>query len=87
MDKEIRRLLKLSRIPGFRLTEQEQATLEGWKNMQEAVIIKPAKKTRSKASKTRSKTPLESETVVDASAVEKVQNIITNEEKTLNQES
>ena len=40
MDREIKRLLKLSNIPNFRLSEQEQETLEEWKRQQKPVEIK-----------------------------------------------
>lgn len=44
MDLEIKRLLKLSNIPGFKLTKKEQATLEAWKKEQKPVKPKKAKK-------------------------------------------
>ena len=88
MNQEIKRLLKLSSIPGFRLSPREQATLDAWKSAQEAIVIKPPKKMRSKASKTRSKASLDSKTVEVSSEpkIEKIQNIVTDEEKTLNEE-
>lgn len=46
MDREIKRLLKLSNIPNFRLTEHEQAVLDEWKRRQEPVEVK--KSTRKK---------------------------------------
>lgn len=48
MDREIKRLLKLSSIPNFRLTEHEQAILEEWKRRQEPVEIKKRTYTRKK---------------------------------------
>lgn len=86
MNPEIKRLLKLSTIPNFKMTAKEMEILEAWKAQQ-----KPAKvvrKTRSKASKTRSKASLDSKTVEVSSEpkIEKIQNIITDEEKTLNEE-
>lgn len=51
MDREIKRLLKLSSIPGFQLTEKELATLEEWKRRQEPVEIKP-KRTYTRKKKT-----------------------------------
>lgn len=41
MDKEIKRLLKLSKIPNFKMSEKETLTLEEWKRRQEPVKIKP----------------------------------------------
>lgn len=40
MDREIKRLLKLSSIPNFKLTEHEQAILDEWKRRQEPVEVK-----------------------------------------------
>lgn len=51
MDREIKRLLKLENIPGFKLTEKETATLEEWKRRQEPVEIK-AKRTYTRKKKT-----------------------------------
>ena len=49
MNSEIKRLLKLSNIPGFRLMPQEQRMLDEWKNAQEPLQIKkPARKKRVK---------------------------------------
>ena len=83
MNSEIKRLLKLSSIPGFKLSAKEQATLDAWKASQ--VKITPRRKTRSKASKTASKAPLEPETVENT--LEKVQKVIRTEDLTLNSES
>ena len=45
MDKEIKRLLKLKRIPNFKLSTEEEQRIEAWKNAQRPVeIIKPKKK-------------------------------------------
>ena len=92
MNPEIKRLLKLSSIPGFKLTQKELDTLEAWKAKQKPVKV--VKKMRSKASKTRSKTSLDVETVVDTSEPEiaciptvRIQNVIKSEDLTLNQES
>lgn len=87
MNSEIKRLLKLSSIPNFKLSPKEQALLEVWKASQEPLVIKPAKKMRSKPSKTRSKGVLDSEMVNVSSSRKKVKNVITNEQKTLNEES
>jgi len=47
MTPEIKRLLKLSSIPGFKLSPKEEAKLAEWKNMQEAVIVKkPRRRTK-----------------------------------------
>ena len=51
MDREIKRLLKLSSIPNFKLTEHEQAVLNEWKRRQEPVEIK-AKRTYTRKKKT-----------------------------------
>ena len=48
MDREIKRLLKLSSIPNFKLTEHEQAILDEWKRRQESVEIKKRTYTRKK---------------------------------------
>lgn len=87
MNSGIKRLLKLSSIPNFKLSPKEQALLDAWKASQEPLVIKPTKKSRSKASKTRSKGLLDSEAVNISSPRKKVKNVITNEEKTLNKES
>ena len=48
MDREIKRLLKLSSIPHFKLTEHEQAVLDEWKRRQEPVEVKKRTYTRKK---------------------------------------
>lgn len=48
MDREIKRLLKLSNIPNFKLTEHEQTILDEWKRRQEPVEIKKRTYTRKK---------------------------------------
>lgn len=83
MDKDIKRLLMLSSIPGFKLSEKELKKLEDWKKAQEPV--KPKKKTRSKARKTASKAVVKSETIKVSNEVEKVQNVITKDDMTLNE--
>ena len=83
MNSEIKRLLKLSSIPGFKLSAKEQATLDAWKASQ--VKITPRRKTRFKTSKTASKPSLEPETIENT--LEKVQNVIRTEDLTLNSES
>lgn len=40
MDREIKRLLKLSNIPNFRLSEKEESILNEWKRRQEPVVVK-----------------------------------------------
>lgn len=87
MNSEIKRLLKLSSIPNFKLSPKEQTLLDAWKALQEPLVIKPVKKMRSKPSKTRSKGVLDSEMVNVSSPRKKVKNVITNEQKTLNEES
>lgn len=49
MDTEIKRLLKLSNIPGFKLSNKEQQILEDWKKAQKDV--KPPKKVKKVAPK------------------------------------
>lgn len=44
MDREIKRLLTLDRIPNFNLTEEEKNKLEAWKAAQEPAEIKPKRK-------------------------------------------
>ncbi len=86
MTPEIKRLLKLSSIPNFKLSVKELTVLEAWKAKQEPVRVKH--KTRSKASKTPSKAPLEPETiVVPPEAIVKVQNVVRPEDLILNSES
>lgn len=42
MDREIKRLLKLSNIPNFKLSEEENKRLDDWKKAQEPVkVIRP----------------------------------------------
>ena len=69
MNSEIKRLLKLSSIPGFKLSAKEQATLDAWKASQ--VKITPRRKTRSKASKTASKASVKKKTTKVSSGKEK----------------
>ncbi len=77
MDSEIKRLLKLSSIPGFRLSYGEQATLDAWKAEQERVV---PKRTR------RKKTVKVEEPAEEVkNEIEKVQNVITPEDLTLNE--
>ena len=44
MDREIKRLLKLDKIPSFKLNEEEKQKLENWKKAQKPVEIKPKRK-------------------------------------------
>lgn len=46
MDKEIKRLLRLKSIPGFKISPREEQLLEDWKNAQKILEIKPAPKKR-----------------------------------------
>lgn len=48
MDREIKRLLKLSRIPNFKLSEEESRLLAQWKNEQEPVKVKSSKRSYKK---------------------------------------
>ena len=47
MNKEIETLLKLERIPNFRLSNKQKAILDEWKSSQKPIEIIP-KKTRRK---------------------------------------
>ena len=90
MNPRIKKLLKLSSIPGFRLSEAEQAELDAWKDLQQGIT--PKRKTRSKASKTASNASKEPEVVnipsePEKGEIEKVQNVIKPEDLTLNSES
>lgn len=92
MNPEIKRLLKLSSIPNFKLSPKEQKVLEEWKSQQKPATIRKPRKTRSKASKSPSKAPLTSETINISSEPEnaeivKVRNVITTEDKVINEES
>ena len=52
MNREIKRLLKLSNIPNFHLSAEEEAILNEWKRQQEPVeVIKP-KRTYTRRKKT-----------------------------------
>lgn len=44
MDREIKRLLKLSRIPNFKMLKSEEETLKKWKEAQEPVKITAPKR-------------------------------------------
>lgn len=83
MNSRIKTLLKLSSIPNFKLSETEKRELEEWKAQQ--VPIKPKRKMRSKPSKTASKPSEEPKRIKDTSRLEKVQNVITPEDLTLNE--
>lgn len=48
MDKEIKRLLKLSNIPGFQLAKDEEKKLKDWKKAQEPVKVKKPRRKRKK---------------------------------------
>lgn len=49
MNREIEHLLKLARIPGFKLLQKEQELLDEWKKHQKNVkVIAPKKTTRKK---------------------------------------
>lgn len=52
MDREIKRLLKLENIPGFKLTEHEKEVLAEWKRRQEPVEIKAPKRSYTRKKKT-----------------------------------
>ena len=78
MNPNIKRLLKLSSIPGFRLSQAEAEELEAWKAAQEGIVVKKATR-RKKAVKK------EEPEVEEPAEIEKVQNVITPEELTLNE--
>lgn len=67
MDKEIKRLLSLSSIPGFKLLASEQRKLDEWKAQQ--VKVKP-KKVKRTARKTTAKPSY------NATALTRVQNVV-----------
>lgn len=48
MDKEIKRLLKLSKISGFKLLKKEEQKLEEWKKGQKPVKVKKPRRVRAK---------------------------------------
>ena len=52
MDKEIKRLLWLKTIPGFKLSKKEEELLESWKKIQEPVEIVKPKRTYTRRKKT-----------------------------------
>ena len=58
MDREIKRLLKLKRIPGFKLSDKEEFMLECWKEQQEHIEApkveeKPKKRKYTRKKKTK----------------------------------
>lgn len=55
MDREIKRLLKLSKIPNFRMSEHEMKELEEWKRRQELIEIEQEESTPKKRTYTRRK--------------------------------
>lgn len=79
--KDIKTLLMLSSIPGFKMTKEEEEYLDKWKS--EQVVVKP-KKPRSKASKTHSNASLDTETV-KVSTRKRIKNIIEKEDRVLNE--
>lgn len=82
MDREIKRLLQLARIPGFRLSAKETIRLEEWKKAQEPVkIIKP-KRTYTHRKKTEKRV----EELKDTGEIETSTNEVKDEFKTLNEE-
>lgn len=64
MNSEIKRLLRLSNIPGFKLLPKEEKTLEEWKRQQVPVEPKaPKKRTYTRKKKTTNQVkPEEKET-------------------------
>lgn len=48
MTPEIKKLLMLSSIPGFKLSQKEQRLLDEWKNAQEPLKVKKPRRTRRK---------------------------------------
>ena len=61
MDKEIKRLLRLSNIPAFRLLDEEKTKLEAWKKAQKRVQPKRRKAKTKPATTTNSVKPEEKE--------------------------
>ena len=90
MNDEIKRILKLSNIPGFKISAKEKEKLDAWKAAQEPV--KAPKKKRTYKKKKQDAPETVSEPVEQPSEVEvnnepiKVQNIVTMDEKALNEE-
>ena len=64
MDREIKRLLKLDRIPNFKLSEKERILLDEWKAQQKPVEIK-SKKTYTRRKKTTNEVKEEDKEVGD----------------------
>lgn len=63
MDSEIKRILKLARIPGFILSDKDQTLLNEWKRQQEPVVpIKPKRTYKRKTKTTNQVKPEEKET-------------------------
>ena len=52
MNREIERLLKLSRVPGFKLLPKEQELLDEWKRQQAEIEIIPPKRKYTRKKKT-----------------------------------
>lgn len=90
MDSEIKRILKLVNIPGFKISAKEQKLLDEWKAKQEPV--KAPKKKRTYKKKKEVVVESDSEALEQTSESEgnnlssKVQNIVTMDEKALNEE-
>lgn len=64
MDRKIKTLLKLDRIPNFKLSEKERILLDEWKAQQKPVEIKP-KKTYTRRKKTTNEVKEEDKEVGD----------------------
>lgn len=82
MDREVKRLLKLSKIPGFQLSAAEEQFLDEWKASQKRVRT-PRKKKTVEATEKPVEAVVEPETVVDTPAEEtSVTNALDGELKT-----
>ena len=98
MNSEIKRILKLASIPGFKISEKEQKMLDEWKSQQ--VPVEPPKKKRTYKKKAKSQARKEKiDAPVDApEALEtieepkvynepiKVQNVVEKADKSENEE-
>lgn len=77
MDKEIKRLLTLARIPNFKLLPEEEQKLSEWKNAQEPIKVKKPRKKKIEIEENAPNIRLEDL---------KVTNEVKDEDKTLNEE-
>lgn len=86
MNSEIKRLLKLSNIPNFVLSEAEKKKLDDWKASQKPVSAPKKRRTRKKAPQSNTEAPEREEEPKTIEQPSKVQNIVKTDEKALNEE-